>query len=339
MHRIEFVRRGEDDMQVGTVQGIGDRALKNRYATPIEVTSIQSIEPASSGTFMAIGIDPTVDFACKMLLGSPDHPAITLHFLNAVLGGTPRITEVQILNPIVGKEYEADKVSILDVLATDDQGRLFDIEVQTTLPAGLPERLTYYAATQLIEQLGEGDSYLRLRPSIGICILDAILFREVPDLHLDFRLRTRGGLDLTDCLQIHLLELPKYAPPGDNRQARITDPLEEWAYFFRRAGESTAEELNERLVDPVFSEAAGVLEMIAKSPEERRYYEARLKMQRDEQARLEAAEARGAAIGRVRLLQQLAGVPESSVESLRQQTLEELAEIESDLQRRLRERS
>ena len=117
----------------------------------------------------------------------------------------------------------------------------------------------------------------------------------------------------------------------------------EWAYFFRCASNLTAEELNQRLADPVFAEATGVLEMIAKSPEERRYYEARLKMQRDEQARLEAAEARGKArgeaIGRVRLLQQLAGLPESSVDTLRQQTLEELAAMESDLQRQLRERS
>lgn len=82
--------------------------------------------------------------------------------------------------------------------------------------------------------------------------------------------------------------------------------------------------------------------MIAKSPEERRYYEARLKMQRDEQARLEAARdqgfAEGEAIGRVRMLQQLAGQAESTVESLRQHSAEELAAMESDLQRRLRGR-
>ena len=73
---------------------------------------------------------------------------------------------------------------------------------------------------------------------------------------------------LTDCLRIHLLELPKYVPPGDNRI--IEDPTEQWLYFFRRAGKSTAEELIARLPDPVFAEAIGVLEMIAKNPEERR---------------------------------------------------------------------
>jgi hypothetical protein len=81
-------------------------------------------------------------------------------------------------------------------------------------------------------------------------------------------LRTESGLLLTDCLQIHLFELPKYVPPSDNRV--ISDPIEQWLYFFSRAEESTAEELTARLPDPVFAEAAGVLEMIAKNPDERR---------------------------------------------------------------------
>ena len=69
-----------------------------------------------------IGINPTVDFACKTLLGSPKHPAVTLHFINSILGGDPVITDVTILNPIVEKEFEEDKFSILDVLASDAYG-------------------------------------------------------------------------------------------------------------------------------------------------------------------------------------------------------------------------
>ena len=289
---------------------------------------------------MKIGIDPTVDFACKRLLGSPDHPAITLHFLNAVLAGHPPITRVQILNPIIGKSFEDDKASILDVLATDDHERLIDIEIQTTLPAGLSKRLTYYAASQLVEQLGEGDSYRQLRPSIGICILDAILFRQSAALHLDFQLRTLSGDLLTDCLQIHLLELPKYDPKTDN--GVIEDPIRQWIHFFRFAATAETEELQNRLPDPVFDEAIGVLEMIARNPEEKRFYESRLKMQRDEQARLEAAEergeARGEAIGRVRVLQSLAGDSESTFDDLRSFSVDELAAMEAELKRRLRER-
>ncbi len=291
---------------------------------------------------MAIGINPTVDFACKKLLGSPEHPAVTLHFLNAMLGGNPQITDVTILNPIVEKEYDADKLSILDILARDAHGHRFNIEVQRTVPAGLRERLTYYAATLLVGQLGEGQSYTDLRPSIGICILDAVMFREAGDLHLDFRIfNAKHQIELTDCLQIHLLELPKYVPAGDNTS--IEDPLEQWAFFFRRASDLTAEELQARLPGEVFSEATGILEMIAKDPQQRTLYEERLKMQRDEQARLQAARAEGRAEGevrgRIRLLQQLLGLPESLEEEFQGRSQDELATLEAELQRRLRQRA
>lgn len=183
---------------------------------------------------MVIGIDPRVDFACKLLLGNPSHPAITIHFLNSVLGGNPRITEVQFRNPIVERRYEEDKLSILDILATDDHGRLIDIEIQTTLQAGLAERLAYYAATQLADQIGEGDQYSDIRSVIGICILDAVLYAEPDQLHFDFQLRTSNGLPLTDCLQIHLLQLPKYVRPTNNRIPE--DPISQWIHFFSIRG-------------------------------------------------------------------------------------------------------
>lgn len=66
-----------------------------------------------------------------------------------------------------------------------------------------------------------------------------MLFRQTSAIHSDFRMRTRdGGLDLTDGLQIHLLELPKYVIPSDN--GVITDPIEAWLYFFRRASGMTS---------------------------------------------------------------------------------------------------
>jgi hypothetical protein len=54
---------------------------------------------------MTIGIDPTVDFACKRVPGSPEHPAITLHFLNAVLRLLTPIRQVRILNPTIERSY------------------------------------------------------------------------------------------------------------------------------------------------------------------------------------------------------------------------------------------
>ncbi len=287
---------------------------------------------------MAIGINPTVDFAFKKVLGSPDHPAITLHFLNAILGGDPVITAVNILTPFNEKDFDDDKLSILDVKARDDHGRWLNIEMQTTAPGELPQRLVYYAATQYVRQMNEGDRYRDLRPSIGICVLDGVLFPRVPDLHLDFRMRSQSpDLELANVLQIHLLELPKYAPPSDN--GNVTNPIEKWAFFFQQAVNLTAEQLVDRLGGEAFAEAAGVLEMIAKNPRDRELYEARLKLQRDEQSRLEAAEergeARGEAKGRVRLLCELLHRPVPNMDEL---TMDELAAMEQELQSQLPDR-
>ncbi len=196
----------------------------------------------------------------------------------------------------------------------------------------------------LVGQLESGGDYQELRPSIGICLLDAIEFQNENALQHDFQLRTEGGLLLTDCLRIQLFELPKYVPPSDNRL--IDDPVEQWLYFFCRAGKSTAEELTGRLPDPVFVEATGVLEMIAKNPEERRLYNERLKMERDERARnLQAREdglqeglQAGAMIGRVQILQELNGLTCQSTDDLARLSVAELAALELELQQRLRGR-
>ena len=296
---------------------------------------------------MAIGIDPMVDFAAKRLLGSPEHSAITIHFLNAVLHYEDPIVGVTILNPISLKDYDADKLSVLDIKAVDGRGRRFNIEVQTSRPPNLPERLTYYAARQLIEQLGEGDDYSDLNPSIGVCVLDAVMFPGGPSPRHAFGLRSAEGLVLTDRLQVHVLELHKYRVPGDD--AVVTDPVEQWMDFFRTAAERTPEELAGRLPDPVFGEATGVLEMIARTPEERQRYEDRLKAERDERARKKAAIAegleqgleRGVALGQAKLvatLQQLLDEPEQSSDELVALGMDRLLEMEADLKRRLRER-
>jgi len=301
---------------------------------------------------MIIGIDPLVDFAAKRLLGSPEHSRITLHFLNSVLGFHDPIVDVTILNPINLKDFDVDKLSILDIKATDGIGRRYNIEVQTTRPLGLPERLTYYATKQLTEQLGEGDQYADLNPSISICLLDAIMFRYESELQHAFTLRTTGGLSLTDCLQIHVFELPKYAIPSDNEP--VTDPVEQWLYFFRQAAACTSQELARRLPDPVFNEAAGVLEMIAKNPEDRQHYEDRLKAERDEWARTEQAKLEGKLEGKregklqgkleerlriVKLLRDIAGDTQPSDSDLGKLSLDDLGRLEAEFQQQLRDRT
>ena len=249
-----------------------------------------------------IGIDPTVDFAFKKLLGDPKHDRVTLHFLNSVLRPTPRINRVEFLNPFVGRDWEDDKLAVFDVRAIDELGRQFDIEMQTALPVGMRQRLAYYTAGMYTEPLLAGSDYSTLKPAISICVLGSLMFPAVPDLHLDFRLRERQhGFPLTDDLQIHTIELPKYVTPSHNEV--IVDPLEQWVWFLVNASGQTEETIRHRLGDDEFTEAAGVLKMISMSAEERARYLARMKAIHDAYSRsysAEAAKARGEAEGEAR---------------------------------------
>jgi predicted transposase/invertase (TIGR01784 family) len=230
---------------------------------------------------MPLGIDPKVDFAFKLMLGSPEHPAVTIHFLNAILRLDSPVTEVEILNPTHGKDRADDKIVVLDVLAQDALGRRFNVEMQTTRQVDLPRRLLYYNCLSYARQIGEGQYYTDLRPVISICVLDEIIFAKTayPRYHHSFRLRCdQEELVFTNDFEFHTLELPKFTPSSDNIGSLPAE--EKWLYLLRHAESMDADKLLALLVDPPFEEAIGVLEMISKNPDDLQFYEARLKFLR-----------------------------------------------------------
>jgi predicted transposase/invertase (TIGR01784 family) len=306
---------------------------------------------------MPPGIDPKVDFAFKLVFGSPDHTNITIHFLNAVLNFDPPITSVEILNPLQGKDHSEDKLIVLDVLAVDELGRRFNIEMQTTLPSDLAKRLTYYNCVNYVRQLNEGERYFELRPSICICVLDRVLFRYVDEFHLSHRLRCdQTDLVFSDDLVFHTLELPKYQVDRDN--VILNDPLSKWLYFLKYAKQLDSNELAEQLVDDEYREALGVLNMISQSPQDRQFYEARMKFLHDAEARLIFARSEGHAEGRaerqaeartegqtegivaakIQFLQQDMSLDETPMDDLLQKDLAVLTRTYSELQNEFRAR-
>jgi predicted transposase/invertase (TIGR01784 family) len=158
-----------------------------------------------------LGIDPTVDYAFKRLFGDPANSDLLIHLLNAVLTPASPIVEVQILNPFNEKEFAADKLSVLDIKARDDRRAWFNVEMQSKALGWLPQRIAYYNASLFVDQLGEGEHYQSLLPAISICFLKEPLFPEVVEPHLRFLLSDcEHRVRLSDSLEIHTIELPKY---------------------------------------------------------------------------------------------------------------------------------
>ncbi|WP_261363403.1 Rpn family recombination-promoting nuclease/putative transposase [Roseiconus lacunae] len=104
---------------------------------------------------MPLGIRPTVDFVFKLLFGSLENTDLLIHLLNAVLKPESPIEEVEILNPYNDKMFEDDKLSIVDVKARDSSGAWYVIEVQTTIPVELRNRLVFYTAELFSRQMNE----------------------------------------------------------------------------------------------------------------------------------------------------------------------------------------
>jgi hypothetical protein len=130
-------------------------------------------------------------------------------------------------------------------------------------------------------------------------VLAGALIRQPAKLHLDFRLREKSlPVTLTDHLQIHFLQL-NHLQVTANTLYNAT-PVERWCWFLRHAQELTTEQLALLLPDQEFSEAAKVLDMIAQTPEQLQEYNARLKAQRDEEARIIHARQQGIEIGEAR---------------------------------------
>lgn len=249
---------------------------------------------------MPLGIDPRVDFACKLMLGSPEHSAVTIHFLNSMLAPRVPVVEVEILNPLVGKDRSEDKIVVLDVLARDRDGRRFNIEMQTRIPLSFPNRLLFYNCRNYFRQLREGDGYTELCPAISICLVDRRMFDYLAGAtrwHHSFRLRCDqdSKLILTDDLEFHIFELPKFRPSGDNIGEIPAE--EKWLYLFTHAATMNPDQLADLLSDDPYREAIGVLQMISKTPEDYQYYEDRLKFLRDEQGKLLAAQQEGEQVG------------------------------------------
>lgn len=291
---------------------------------------------------MPLGIDPTVDYAFKKLFGDPANSDLLIHLLNAVLKSDSPIVQVELLNPFNEKEFAEDKLSVVDVKARDSLGNWYNVEMQSRAQPVLRRRLPYYNALLFAGQLSEGEGYEWLATTVTVCFLEEVLFPGVKSPHLSFTFcDCQQKVQLSDCVQIHTIELPKYN--FDERLIGQADPLEQWAFFMSRAAVLEAAELKRLLPDSAYTKATGVMEMIGSTPQQREFYEARLKAERDhhmhtvlavQEAVQEAVQvARQEALQEGRQEGQILGRQEGLVEQVRllQRVLHEPEMTESEL--------
>ena len=193
---------------------------------------------------------------------------------------------------LVGK-YPEEKLGIVDLKATLDNGTICDIEIQLADNKDTAERFLFYWSRIYSSQLGKGYDYGKLNKVIGIIIIDYELekTKEIENLSTKWKIRevsTGKQIELTDVLELYIIEIPKA------RKILKKEPeneLAQWVMFLNDPNESEVSRIMKE--NNEIKEAMNELEKISKDKELRRVAELREKAIRDEKNGLRHAREEG----------------------------------------------
>ena len=173
-------------------------------------------------------LSPKIDVVFQALFGEVGSENITKKFLQTILN--EKIDDIDLSkNPILRKNFNTDKLGVLDIVATINGKDKCNIEMQVRNQNFIIDRILYYWSKLFSKQLQNGDNYDKLEKTITILIADF----ELNSLkELDFLTRWKiietnhSNIILTDKLEIVILELPKI------RKLKETDnELLDWLLF------------------------------------------------------------------------------------------------------------
>ena len=238
----------------------------------------------------AFRINRTNDAVFKAIFAK--YPKITLALINAFLEfqGTEQLVDIEFIDREIDSDEYDGKESRLDILGVTASGVKVNIEMQVNSLAAMGERSLFYWARNFAD-LKRGEEYDQLKRTIAINILGFNLFNEkkYPDMHSCFGIYDiKTQCQLTDKLEIHFLELPKFK----SKSVKDMNRMEKWAAYFSPG--TTDEELEEiAAAEEAIREAMEVEDVFTKDEVAKRSYEKAEKFRRDQAAQLNYAEKRG----------------------------------------------
>lgn len=278
-------------------------------------------------------INPRVDIAFKKIFGVEENKDLLISLLNSIVSKEDQVTDVTLLNPYNPKSFKTDKLSILDIKATNQDGKKFNIEIQISDEADYDKRALYYWAKIYTEQLKAAEDYSKLSKAIGIHILNFTSIPEVKKYHNVFHITEKeSGLLYFKDLELHTIELKKFSDDSDEELAdvvaKVKNALDIWSAFLTRNDLMNVDNLPKELNDPSLRKAINVLNVMNFTPEEREAYEDHLKwlrieantLKKYEQKGIEKGKAEGKAEGLIE--GEARGIEKGKTEGARQRNIE-----------------
>lgn len=182
---------------------------QSQSLSQLSQTDLQRQARAHGITF----IDPRIDYAFKLIFGTPGNEDLLLMLVRAILPEKGIISVSLSSQEQVGLRENARK-SVIDVKCTTENGEFLVIEMQVKPQNDFGDRMLFYSSFPIsnLLQKGERDNY-RLTPIYLIGITNFIIpdIRSNDDLINCYSIRNvkDNGIELTGNVHFVTVELPK----------------------------------------------------------------------------------------------------------------------------------
>jgi len=164
-----------------------------------------------------IFISPLEDFAFKQIFGEKKNLDNTRAFLKTILNiPKDEYGDLSIGNPVFGKTLRKEKSGIVDIKLETKSGKIIHIELQVEKRANMKNRILYYGARLIGDQLKWGEDYDKINHVISIVICDHVLVKEETSYINVYELRNEQNRSFTDKLKVVIIELPKLTENCDS---------------------------------------------------------------------------------------------------------------------------
>ena len=215
-------------------------------------------------------LNPRSDLVFKKIFGERKH--LLISFLNSLLplSSDGLIESLEYLPVEQIPTIPVLKRTIVDVKCTDQQGRIFIVEMQIEWSSYFMQRMLFGASQAYIRQLDKGDRYEYLKPVYGLGLLAGTFDNESLDFYHHYKIvnvdkpqREIKGL------QFVFIELPKFRPATHaEKKLQVL-----WLRFMSEINEKTKVIDPELLKVSEIKEAVELTEEAAYTPEELAAYD------------------------------------------------------------------
>ena len=163
------------------------------------------------------------DIMFKAFYGRKENEEFLQDFLEAILGEKIVMHDVRLEQ--LAKEQ---KFGILDLGVELEDGEFINVEIQIKNYKNIEKRTTFYACKKLIEQLGPGEDYRQLKPTIIIAILD-YSFIKLPEYITETVrvVKEHREYEINNDVKYYYIELEKFR----NKNPDMTKRINQWSAF------------------------------------------------------------------------------------------------------------